>query len=77
MAKPCPITREQFVASSDDIVLTGEHKGQKLEITLHAKRDEDKSLGWTSGSIRFDMRIAGKDVPMIGSLNLTCIGSKD
>lgn len=76
MARPCPITPEVFESNTEDIVLTGEHKGVKLEFHLRAKCEDGKSLGWTAGCLRFSMNIGGTDVPMIGSLNLTCIGSK-
>lgn len=76
MARPCPITKEQFEQNAKPITIQLVHEGRTIEVELDPRQKDGKSLGWTSGSIRFDMRIAGVDVPMIGSINLSCIGSK-
>ena len=77
MARPCPISEEHFEKHATEIVLRGEHNGEPIEITLDPRADKaGKSLGWTAGSLRFTMKIGGVETPMIGSVNLSCIGSK-
>jgi hypothetical protein len=76
MARPCPISESQFSEFAKDIVLTGEHDGQQIAIVLTPSMKDGKSLGWNAGSIRMSMKIGGVQVPIIGSCNLSCIGSK-
>lgn len=72
MAKPCPVTDEQFAEKAQpvQVIIAGQ------TFTVYPKEVRDgKSLGWFLNG-KMSVMVDGVMVPCQIGLNLTCIGSK-
>jgi hypothetical protein len=78
MARPCPISREQFAEHASKVECYLIVNGVRYDLYVKDAEDGTKSLGFTlGGNVREDVEIGGVKVPCMIQANVTCIGSKD
>lgn len=75
MAKPCPVTRQQFLDAAGTAEVYLMVNGVRFDLDIRDVADPKESLGWTFND-RADVKVGDATAPAMLQAHVTLIGSK-
>lgn len=74
--KECPVSLAQFLEEAENIILTFEHKGQKVTLVASPKEFSSKSFGWGCNE-KTTIMLGKEAVKIQAGINMTVVNSSE